>query len=194
MAEYYFDIETYSPGEKPNPEEDKIITIQFQRIDLRTGKPREELVILKEWESSEEQIVKEFYNRFFAENCKIWDFVPVGFNLNFEWEALISKFNKYLGLKLNSKNMHYSRPHIDLKSTTVLLNDGTFKYARLDKFTSKKSDGSVINGLYSSGKTKEIEDYIKEEADAFLDYLQKIKKHLDIIAPELIKVKEIPNG
>ena len=155
MVEYYFDIETYSPGEKPNPETDKIITIQFQRMDLRTGKPREELVILK------------------------------------EWEALISKFNKYLGLKLNSKNMHYSRPHIDLKSTTVLLNGGAFKDARLDKFTSKKSDGSVIKELYSSGKTKEIEDYIKEEADAFLDYLQKIKKHLDILAPELIKVKEI---
>ena len=38
MAEYYFDIETYSPNEKPNPDTDKIITIQFQRIDLRTGK------------------------------------------------------------------------------------------------------------------------------------------------------------
>ncbi len=46
MAEYYFDIETYSPRDKPNPETDKIITIQFQRIDLRTGKPKEDLVIL----------------------------------------------------------------------------------------------------------------------------------------------------
>ena len=49
MAEYYFDIETYSPGEKPNPETDKIISIQFQRIDLRTGKPLENPTILKEW-------------------------------------------------------------------------------------------------------------------------------------------------
>ena len=48
MAEYYFDIETYSPGEKPNPETDKIITIQFQRIDLRSGEPKEDLIILKE--------------------------------------------------------------------------------------------------------------------------------------------------
>jgi len=191
MAEYYFDIETYSPGDKPDPEKDKIITIQFQRIDLRSGKPREELVILKEWESSEENIVKEFYDRFFSDGRSVWDFIPVGFNLNFEWEVLISKFNKYLGLKLNSKNMHYSRPHIDLKSTTVLLNDGAFKDARLDKFTSKKSDGSVMKVLYSSGKTKEIENYINEEAEAFLTYLQKVKRHLDILAPELMKAKEI---
>ena len=87
--------------------------------------------------------------------------------------------------------MHCSRPHIDLKSTTVLLNDGTFKDARLDKFTGKKSDGSIIKELYSNGKTKEIENYIKEEAEAFLSYLQKVKKHLDILAPELIKEKEI---
>jgi len=71
MAEYYFDIETYSPGEKPNPETDKIITIQFQRIDLKTGKPREKLEILKEWESSEKQIVTEFFNRFFADGLSV---------------------------------------------------------------------------------------------------------------------------
>jgi len=191
MAEYYFDIETYSPGERPDPENDKIITIQFQRIYLRSGKPREKLVILKEWESSEEQIVKEFYNMFFADGRSVWDFIPVGFNLNFEWQVLISKFNKYLGLKLNSKDMHYSRPHIDLKSTTVLLNGGAFRDARLDKFTSKKSNGLVIKELYANGKTKEIESYIKEEAEAFLDFLHKIKKHLDILAPELTKVKEV---
>lgn len=52
MAEYYFDIETYPPNEKPNPDTDKIITIQFQRIDLRTGKPIGELKILREWNSS----------------------------------------------------------------------------------------------------------------------------------------------
>ena len=51
MAEYYFDIETYSPREKPDPETDKIITIQFQRIDLKTGEPRGDLIILKEWKS-----------------------------------------------------------------------------------------------------------------------------------------------
>ncbi|MEM5793246.1 MAG: hypothetical protein QXY45_02715 [Candidatus Aenigmatarchaeota archaeon] len=77
MTEYYFDIETYSPQDRPNPETDKIITIQFQRIDLRNGKPKEDLIILKEWESSEKQIVTEFFNRFFADRSNVWNFVPV---------------------------------------------------------------------------------------------------------------------
>ena len=71
MAEYYFDIETYSPGERPNPETDKIITIQFQRIDLRTGEPKGELIILKEWESSEKEIVIQFFNQFFRDGLSI---------------------------------------------------------------------------------------------------------------------------
>lgn len=126
MTEYYFDIETYSPGEKPSPEEDKIITIQFQPIDLRTGIPKGELIILKEWESSEKQIVTEFFNRFFAEGLSVWNFIPVGYNLNFEWEFLICKFEKYLSKKLASKDLHYKIPHLDLKPIVVLLNDGKF--------------------------------------------------------------------
>ncbi|MBI4344832.1 MAG: hypothetical protein HY555_04520, partial [Euryarchaeota archaeon] len=45
MAEYYFDIETYSQKEKADPNVDKIITIQFQKIDLSTGKPMDDLKI-----------------------------------------------------------------------------------------------------------------------------------------------------
>ncbi len=47
---YYFDIETYSPNEKPDPKTDKILTIQFQKIDIKTGEKQGELQILKEWE------------------------------------------------------------------------------------------------------------------------------------------------
>jgi len=71
MAEYYFDIETYSPGERPNPEKDKIIVIQYQKIDLRSGEPRGDLIILKEWESSEKEIVTQFFNQFFRDRLSI---------------------------------------------------------------------------------------------------------------------------
>ena len=178
MAEYYFDIETYSPADKPNPETDKIITIQFQRIDLRTGKPRENLVILKEWESSEKQIVTEFFNKFFAYGLNIWNFVPVGYNLNFEWEFLISKFEKYLGKKLTSKDLHYKIPHLDLKSIVVLLNDGNFVGAKLDNFTDKTQDGKIIKSYYENKQYDEIEKYIKNETDSFLKFLQKIKSNI----------------
>ena len=32
MQGHYFDIETYSIDDKPDPQRDKIITIQFQKI------------------------------------------------------------------------------------------------------------------------------------------------------------------
>lgn len=178
MAEYYFDIETYSPQDRPNPETDKIITIQFQRIDLKTGKPRENLVILKEWESSEKQIVTEFFNRFFAEGLNIWNFVPVGYNLNFEWEFLISKFEKHLGKKLASKDLHYRIPHLDLKPIVVLLNDGNFVGAKLDNFTDKTHDGKAIKNYYGNKQYGEIEKYIKNETESFLKFLQKINSNI----------------
>jgi len=179
MAEYYFDIETYSPGERPNPDSDKIITIQFQRIDLKTGKPREGLVILKEWESSEEQIVKELHKRFFYDGGSIWNFIPVGYNLNFEWEFIISKFEKYLGKKLASKDLHYKIPHLDLKPIVVLLNDGNFVGAKLDKFTDKVQDGKVIKEYYENKQFNKIEEYIKNETESFLKFLQKIKLNIN---------------
>lgn len=178
MAEYYFDIETYSPGESPNPETDKIITIQFQRINLRSGEPRGELKILKEWESSEKEIVTRFFNQFFREGLRIWDFIPVGFNLNFEWEFLISKFKKYLGKEFTSRDLHYKRPHLDLKPVVVLLNDGKFVGAKLDKFTNKSHDGKLVKEWYKNEQYDKIEQYIKDEAKLFLEFLQKIMKNI----------------
>jgi len=59
-------------------------------------------------------------------------------------EFLISKFEKHLGKKLTSKDLHYKRPHLDLKPIVVLLNDGNFVGAKLDKFTNKPCDGRSI--------------------------------------------------
>ena len=178
MTEYYFDIETYSPGERPNPDKDKIISIQFQRINLATGKPIGDLVILKEWESSEKEIVAELFDRFFHEGSQIWEFIPVGHNLNFEWEFLKTKFEKYLGKKFSSRDLHYSRPYLDIKPILVLLNDGQFVGAKLDNFTKKSHDGRVIKEFYENKEFKKIEKYIKEEAEAFLEFLQRIDANI----------------
>ncbi|MCJ7769174.1 MAG: hypothetical protein MUO92_01675 [Dehalococcoidales bacterium] len=53
MADYYFDIETNPKEERPDFKGDDILTIQYQQIDSRTGEKKDELVILKSWESSE---------------------------------------------------------------------------------------------------------------------------------------------
>jgi len=73
----YFDIETTGF----NAEEDKIISIQYQEInDL--GEPSGKLVILKEWESCEEDIVKIIHSKLVNEN--VWGTIPTGTNLIFD--------------------------------------------------------------------------------------------------------------
>ena len=83
MGEFYLDIETTGL----NPSIDKIITIQFQELDRYTGKAIGELIILKEWESSEKEILKEFISRT-GVLIGGFNFIPVGYNLNFEHNFL----------------------------------------------------------------------------------------------------------
>jgi hypothetical protein len=61
MAEFYLDLETKALG-PPNLEKDEILTIQYQRLKTRTGEKDGELTILKSWESSQKNILKEFYS------------------------------------------------------------------------------------------------------------------------------------
>ena len=173
MTAYYFDIETYSPNIRPDPVTDKIITIQYQEIDLETGQPIKPLVILKEWESSEKEIVSRFYNEF-LNGKSVWNFVPVGFNLNFDFEFLREKIRKYVGNVISARNLYYYRPRIDLKPIVVLLNNGEFKGASLDNFTRKPHNGSVIRKWYETQQYDEILTYIKEENEAFMEFLRKI--------------------
>ena len=71
MGNYYFDIETTGL----DPKKDKIITIQYQELDRFTGKAIGKLVILKEWESSEREILQKFIKEYADK---------VRFNQNFE--------------------------------------------------------------------------------------------------------------
>ena len=53
---YYLDIETTGK----DPMQDKIITIQYQKLDRYTANPVDSLKILKEWESDEKAILTKF--------------------------------------------------------------------------------------------------------------------------------------
>lgn len=104
--DYYFDIETgpkdiTDPNLRANlePEDGKVITIQYQRLDSRTGVALEPLTILKEWESTEEEILERF-KPMITENW--WNFIPVGYNLNFEFKFLREKFREYFGLDFSA--------------------------------------------------------------------------------------------
>lgn len=166
---YYFDIETYGRGKKPDPETDKVITIQFQEIDSLNGSPKGDLCLLKEWESNEEAILRRFASVF-----RPWDFVPVGNSLNFERRFLRAKCEKYgIGEILRHGDLAHDFPSIDIQPLFVILNKGEFRGCGMHNFTKKKCDGSQIAEWYEKKDYARIEDYIRDEADAFLEFYQR---------------------
>jgi len=159
MAQFYFDIETTGL----NPEQDKIISIQIQELDRNTGEKIGELIILKEWESSEKEILEEFiYGSRILEYP--FNFIPVGYNLGFEHNFLVArtKINNLPPIDI------LNNPFVDLRSIGVLMNRGEFKGSGLHKITGKKSDGSVLPDWYKNKEFEKILDYVKSEADEFI--------------------------
>ena len=157
---YYLDIETTGLDELHN----KIITIQYMELERNTGKPVGPLKILKEWKSDEKTILKRFLEDFVPGNQ--WGFIPVGFNLQFEhrflWQRCISNGLQPVDI-LNG-------PFLDLKTIAVLMNKGEFKGASLHKMTDKPHSGAIVIEWYNEKKYAEIENYIKTEADEFVNF------------------------
>ena len=80
MGNFYLDIETTGL----DPEKDKILTIQYQELERSTGEAKGELIILKEWESSEKEIIQKFIADTEILGSYAFSFIPVGYNLTFE--------------------------------------------------------------------------------------------------------------
>ena len=162
MPSYYLDIETTGL----NPKEDKILTIQYQPLDMNTGEPIGHLVILKEWESSEKEMLKKFIL-----DSKILDeypfsFVSIGFNLGFEHNFLKQRTHIHGLPEIDI----LSKPFIDLRAVAILMNKGQFKGSSLDNMTGKKNNGSKIPLLYANKQYNEIIDYINDETKEFLKF------------------------
>jgi len=187
MPAYYFAMEGYHTGEKPDPAVDKLITVQYQKIDLTTGEPLGELTILKEWESSEQSIITTFCNQFFKPEMPVTHFIPVGMSLDYEYEMIITKCKKFNLPAITSHQLYFQRPRFDLRPIVILLNDGRFAGARLDLFSSKKYDGSHMKKWYENKDFKKIEHFIREETESvlkLLQYLSKYKTRLGITKKE----------
>jgi len=178
LTEYYFDIETvplelYRNVEKAgtDPSMAKIISIQYQHLDGRTGQPFGELQILKEWESSEKTIVEQF-RQVYLTGIE-WDFIPIGNNLLFESRFMKHKLKQYCnaeGLKLGQ------RPMIDLKHTLVMANNGSFK--GYDRLLGKSSLAANMAEWYYSKNYSMIEQYITKEASDFIKAYAVLKREL----------------
>lgn len=184
LPEYYFDIET-APleqyrnvvGASVDPCKAKIITIQFQQLDGRTGQPVGDLQILKEWlpGSSEASIVKQFKKIFIDKG--IWEFIPVGNNLAFECRFMKYKLRQYCdldGLKLGH------RPMIDLKHVLIIANNGSFK--GYQRFVGKSGQAAHMMEWYYNKNWAAIEQYIRKEAEEFVRVYSILKEHIPRIA------------
>lgn len=178
MPEYYLDIETKASDPEPDIENDEILTIQFQKLSTETGEKESDLAILKSWESSEENILQQFYSIFKPDNK--WEFIPIGTNLNFDLFSLYNRWNS-INIELSLKTLLYGHPYIDIQPILVILNKGIFSGASLQKFTGKKHSGTEVAKWYEKREYAAIEEYIRDEADRFIYLYQFLKrKSVDI--------------
>ena len=177
MATFYLDIETTGL----DPSKDKIITIQFQELDRYTGDAIGELVILKEWESSEKEIISQFIEKSNILNDYDFSFVPIGYNLGFEHNFLKtrSEINGLSSLDI------LDCPSIDLRAIGILMNKGQFKGSKLSDMTGKKGSGSSIPGWYENKEYEKIIDYIKNEAEEFIKFNKWLYKRMPSLLSEL---------
>ena len=165
MPDYYFDIETCSRTKDPDFSNDQIIAITYQQIDSRTGEVKDKLNILKSWESSEMEILKKFYLLF--NPGEKWKFVPIGFNLTFDFTSLICRYRKF-GIEVNARNLFAEHPYIDIQHVLLMCNKGSFGGCTLEKFAGKKYSGSKVIEWYDNKDYPAIKNYIEDEADGFL--------------------------
>ena len=179
MPTFYFDIETTGLM----PDRDKIVTIQYQELDRKTAEPIGELVILKEWESSEQEILTDFIGSTRITDKYPFAFVPVGYNLYFEHKFLRERLAAY-GLPL----VHIlDKPHLDLHAVGVLMNGGEFAGSGLDKITKKPFSGKGIPIWYKEKEYWRIVDYIKAETEAFLEWAQWLYREMPKLREEWAK-------
>lgn len=179
MGQYYFDIETTGL----NPQENKIVSIQIQELDRNTGEKIGELIILKEWESCEKEILEEFIIGSGILEYS-FNFIPVGYNLGFEHKFLMERTKIY---NLPTVDI-LDNPFLDLKSIGVLMNRGEFRGSGLDKITGKKSDGSLLPTWYKEKQFDKILEYVRLEAEEFIKLNSWLYKKMPELLEEFTRV------
>jgi hypothetical protein len=162
MGNFYFDIETTGLDEKKN----KVITIQYQELDRNTGSAKGDLIILKEWESSERDILEKFIADSQISDPYPFTFIPTGYNLGFEHNFLRERTAVHSLTPLDILN----KPFIDLRPFGIIMNKGEFKGSGLDKITGKAMDGSHVPVWYKNKEYDRIVQYIENETKSFIEF------------------------
>ncbi|MHA1344709.1 MAG: hypothetical protein ACTSQG_12025 [Promethearchaeota archaeon] len=188
MPNYYLDIETDTEGRnKPDPLNDKIITIQYRPFYDDSGKPKGPLTILKSWESSEKDILKDFLEitGWDQEPRRMWDFIPSGVNLVYDLIVIKNRCKELLGFKIPYIFLFRDLPRMELKTILVMANRGNFKGSSFNRFSKKMTDGLSANNYIKEKDWDNLLTYINEEADAFFEIYQKLIKGIPELLPKL---------
>jgi len=174
MKEYFFDVETCINGNKPNPLNDRIITIQYQLLD-GYDQPNGSLKILTEWEEGSEKRMLEKFKAIFVTESP-FDFIPVGVNLyGYDLIVLLLRLEAHGLLDTKPIEFFRDRPVIDIKPILVIMNQGQFKgYTNIIK----KQHGGNIKGWYENREYEKIIDYITQEAQSFIKAYRVLKEQL----------------
>jgi len=188
MTNYYFDIETDTEGrEKPDPSKDKIVTIQYQPFYNDSGNQKEPLTTLKSWNSSEESILNKFLNftGWLEDPPRIWNFIPVGINLSYDLLIILRRSEELLDIEIPLQLIMHEIPKLDLKSILVIANKGNFKGSSLDNFSKKSGSGQQTRLYIKNKEWDNLLNYIKQEAEAFLDVYKILVKNIPTILKKL---------
>jgi hypothetical protein len=179
MPEYYLDMETTGL----DPKDDKIITIQYQRLGMISGREEGPIHILKAWESSEREILEIFLPVFNSGGP--FSFVAIGINIPFMYSFLVERARIH-GLDApDPLNLLGRKPYLDLKPLLVIMNKGSFKGASLDAFMELSYKGEEIPRFFFNKEYERILSCIREEAEKF----QRLYRHLKERAPSLVMAK-----
>lgn len=174
MTHYYFDIETTGL----NPLKDSIISIQIVPLSRNAGTPCGPLRIYKAWELGEARTIQKFIEYVDLYNEYPFQFVPVGYNLQFDSRFLKMRMAVHNIKPLPFDIVSFERPKIDLRSIGVLIKNGDFKGSSLDAISGKQYTGKKILEWNETKDYEKIEEYIQQEAEEFITFLQWLYKIL----------------
>jgi hypothetical protein len=152
--------------------------ITYQKVNDRTGEPKDNPVVLKSWESSEKSILKEFIKINHWDKKEMFNFIPIGFNLSYDLLVIYYRCLELLETDLTVSFLFRDLPKFDLKTIIVIANYSEFRGSTLDKFSKKKSSGAKIQELLKQKKYGKIEEYITDEIEAFLDIFKLMTKEI----------------
>jgi len=175
MNEYYFDIETSGL----DLWKEQVVAVAYQPIV--SGAPADDLTILKAWDrGGEERVLRQVLKLgvFEADRDNAFAFVPIGTNLLFDLTFLIARMDR-LGIRKwkprEVLHFFHNKPTKDIKHVLVLMNEGRFKGSSLDAFSTKKrTGGAAVVDMWRRKDYKGIEEYIREDAEAFFEIYVKI--------------------